>query len=208
MLFKKVQGAGNYSEGGNLEFVTQAQSTNGAFTLSVAPQAGDILVFVGLTWAYDNYAGAPLTNGFTELVRAYHIWNPSYYSGVRIGYKIATGSEGTSITARGNLASQIDSLAVYSAGASSVNLEDSYSLGSPTNTSFSLSSSSTPAIAVIGSVSYGGSTNSITGLTPDYEHAASYYAYEGSLAESSPVAFTSTASSITGATAAALITAS
>ena len=192
-----------------LAFVEQASSSTGTFVLAAAPQAGDLLLFIGETWAYNYYGESNLLNGFIQIAYASHVWSSPFASSVRIGYKIATGTEGTSITVRGAMPSQVDSLAVYSANASTVTLQDSYVNNNPVNTSFSLQSSQLPAIAIIGAVGYGGSNSNITNVTNNYFlDDTGYHSYAGAITESSSTSFTSSASSITGCTAAALITVS
>ena len=110
MLWHKAQGAGG--AGGDItgELIEVAGADSGNVTLSAAPQAGDLLIAgVG---TYLGTVGNP--SGFTSL--QYHRstnWSASasyYYESARVSYKIATGTEGTSMAIGGSRGS---ALAVY-----------------------------------------------------------------------------------------------
>lgn len=90
----KVMGAGGAGGGGTNEFVEYA-SGGGTVTLSAAPQAGDLLVLHTGAYAFANTQDS----AFTEVVyKQSSPWSGSYIETSRIGYKIATGSEGTTIS--------------------------------------------------------------------------------------------------------------
>lgn len=79
------------------EFIESSHSNTGTVSLSSAPQAGDLLI--AHTGGY-NY-GSSLSSPFTLVVsQSSSPWysSPTYFEGSKIGYKIATGSEGTSIS--------------------------------------------------------------------------------------------------------------
>lgn len=112
MLWHKAQGAGG--AGGDItgELIEAKHSNTGSVSLSSAPQAGDLLI--AHTGGYS--VGASLTTtGSYPFTQATGInsspWysSPVYYEGSRIGYRIATGSEGTSI----NVGNPNTALSVY-----------------------------------------------------------------------------------------------
>ena len=113
MLWHKAQGAGG--AGGDItgEFIESSHSDTGYVSLSSAPLAGDLLIAHSGGYAY----GANLTTtGSYPFTQATAMNSSSWYGdpyyffeGSRMGYRIATGSEGTSI----NVGSDDTALSVY-----------------------------------------------------------------------------------------------
>ena len=92
--------AGNNGNGVTGEFITSSHSNTTSVSLSSAPQAGDLLI--AHTGGYTG--GSNLFSAFTLVVsKSSSPWYsyPAYFEGSKIGYKIATGSEGTSISVGG-----------------------------------------------------------------------------------------------------------
>ena len=96
MLWHKAQGAGG--AGGDItgEFIESSHSNTGSVSLSSAPLAGDLLI--AHSGGYSG--GSTLTSYlFTQVTGINSTpWSSPYFEGSRMGYRIATGSEGTSIS--------------------------------------------------------------------------------------------------------------
>lgn len=100
MLTGKLMGAGGVGRPILLpSYIESAVANSTSVTLSSPPQAGDII----LVSAHD-YATSPTTfwvsipSGYTRITRASRAWHASYATQVDMGYKIATGLEGTTIS--------------------------------------------------------------------------------------------------------------
>jgi hypothetical protein len=113
MLWHKAQGAGG--AGGDItgEFIESSHSNTVSVSLSSAPLAGDLLIAHSGGYTY----GANLTTtGSYPFTQATGMNSSAWYGapyyffeGSRMGYRIATGSEGTSI----NVGSDDTALSVY-----------------------------------------------------------------------------------------------
>lgn len=82
------------------EFIESSHSHSSTVSLSSAPQAGDLIIAHTGGYTY----GSSLVSAFTQVVTyTSSPWyvSPTYREGSKIGYKIATGSEGTSISVGG-----------------------------------------------------------------------------------------------------------
>ena len=106
MLWHKSQGAGG--AGGDItgELIEAKHSNTGSVSLSSAPQAGDLLI--AHTGGYAGGSSLTTTGSypFTQVASynsaAWYTTSPYYFfEGSRMGYRIATGSEGTSISVGG-----------------------------------------------------------------------------------------------------------
>jgi hypothetical protein len=94
--------AGSNGNGVTGEFIGASHSNSSSVSLSSAPLAGDLLI--AHTGGY-TFGASLITSGsypFTQAISitssAWYTGTPSYSEGSRIGYRIATGSEGTSIS--------------------------------------------------------------------------------------------------------------
>jgi hypothetical protein len=159
-------------------FIGSAYANATSVTLPSAPQAGDII----LVSAHD-YATSPVNlwvsipAGYTRITRDTRNWHASYATQVDMGYKIATGSEGATIsgfywTATGSLAATV---ALYrpSSSVSAVTPRDVTTSTGTTSATVSASASTVGSISFLAMTAAAG--GSITnGTVMDYAVDTSY----------------------------------
>ena len=99
MLWHKAQGAGG--AGGEItgEFIESSHSDTGYVSLSSAPLAGDLLIAHSGGYSGGSTLTTTGSYAFTQVTGINSTsWSWPYFEGSRMGYRIATGSEGTSIS--------------------------------------------------------------------------------------------------------------
>ena len=159
LVTSKVMGAGG-AGGGTNEFVEYASGAS-IVTLSEAPQAGDLLVLHTGGYAF----ATSQDSAFTEVVyRQSPSWSSPYVETSRIGYKIATGSEGTTIPTASGSFDVSSVLAVYRFSSSVVGVSIPFADSQINNPSRSISigNYAKPNVVVCSVGSYENSNMSMT----------------------------------------------
>lgn len=142
MLTNKIMGAGGQGGGGvGGEFIS-----SGAPYLTVAPQAGDLMICHGGAWAGTSISFyTSVTTIRTYRSRA---WSGSYYENSAVGYRICDGTEGANFVA-GSVPYYTQALALYrfNKPVVSVTTHNANGYEGPMNTILSLSFYPKPHIA-------------------------------------------------------------
>lgn len=152
----KAMGAGGAGGAAQtISFVASSQSASTTLTLPQAPLANDIIVVSVHDYGLSpTSASTSLPSGFTAITTAKVVWNASYAGVVTIGYKKATGSEGTSLAgfSTGAVGDIVACGAIYrpSFSASTVAVADIETLTNSGTMTINSGSSSNSVIAIIG----------------------------------------------------------
>jgi len=165
MLWHKAQGAGG--AGGDITGAFIQLAEGSTVPLPATLQAGDLLIAHLGHYAFANY----LNSAFTNVVsHASGMWYYPYYESSAIGYRIATGSEGTSIAVGNNNAAL--SIYRFSSPVTSVTVAFTATQSGASNRSIDISTYDKPNI-VICSVGSNGDP-SLTMTASNYAYRSGY----------------------------------
>ena len=211
MLTGKLLGAGGTGAPAfELIAYSNQHDSSTSVTLPIAPQANDIIIVSIGKWAVEPPSSVPsIPAGYTRLARPNAVWDPTVSTCLDMGYKKATGSEGTTIggfSVGGGQAGTTKFAAVYRAAKpyTTITARDVTSTTAQNfSTTVDANLSSLPTISVVGIQMASNTSTSTINRTMDYDFSRtdgpSVFRMAALAQGSSPlsVAWTSAASIVT-----------